>query len=61
MSTAASRSLTWQHIHAHCSHPWNELADALADLAQGGCKTGGELHTTSPHACHFQKVGHGKA
>ena len=21
-----------QHIHGHCGHPWNELADVLCDL-----------------------------
>ena len=30
------RKISWQHIHGHDGHPWNELADVAAKLARLG-------------------------
>jgi ribonuclease HI len=34
-------SIFWNHIKAHCGHPWNECADALAKYAAAHPETAG--------------------
>eukprot|EP00974_Lingulodinium_polyedra_P077752 7526880-Lingulodinium_polyedra.AAC.1 len=38
--------VAWEHVHGHCGHPWNELADACAGWAASG-RTGSSLPNLS--------------
>ena len=33
-------SIAWEHVRGHSEHPWNEMADRVADAAMRGCRDG---------------------